>query len=140
MAKTVFLRNYKQSPVDAIPNVVMKKLLLFLIILAVIMYITRPNVEKHKEAIADKIIKATAQGGLDSTAIVCWDFEGKNAELLKQAKENPEEARKTVAEEIGKTIKVKDFYLCNVGTVTYNGKEQNVSLGMFGHVFCTGVK
>lgn len=118
----------------------MKKLLIFLIILAVIMYFTRPSSEKHKLAIADEIVKATVQGGLDSTAIVCWDFDGKNQELLKRAKENPEETRKIVAEEIGKTLKVKDFYLCNVGTVTYNGKEQNVSLGIFGHVFCTGVK
>ena len=118
----------------------MKKLLTFLIILIVIMYFTRPSSEKHKEAIADKIVKATALGGLDSKAVVCWDFEGKNEELLKQAKENPEQVVKTVAEEIGKTLKVKNFYLCNVGTVTYNGKEQHVSLGVFGHVFCTGVK
>ena len=118
----------------------MKTLLAILIILAIVMFFTRPSNEKHKQAIADLIVKASAQGGLDSKAIVCWDFEGKNEELLKQAKENPEEARKKVAEEIGKTLKVKDFYLCNVGTVTYNGKEQNVSLGMFGHVFCTGLK
>jgi hypothetical protein len=118
----------------------MKKFLTFLIILAVIMYFTRPGAEKHKEAIADKIVKATADGGLDSTAIVCWDFEGKNEELLKQAKEKPEEARKAIAEEIGKTLTLKNFWLCNVGSVNYNGKQQNVSLGMFGHVFCTGVK
>ena len=118
----------------------MRKLLTFLIILAVIMFFTRPNAEKHKQAIADNIIKAAANGGLDSTAIVCWDFEGKNEEFLKRAKENPDEARKMVAAEIEKTLQVKNFWLCNVGTVTYNGKKQNVSLGMFGHVFCTGVK
>ena len=118
----------------------MKKLLTFLIIVAVIMYFTRPSADKHKVAIADAIVKATAVGGLDSTAIVCWDFEGKNEEFLKQAKENPEKARKTVAEEIGKTLAVKNFWLCNVGSVTYNGKKQNVTLGMFGHVFCTGLK
>ena len=119
----------------------MKKLLLFLIILAVIMFFTRPSLEKHKEVIADKIVKATIDGGgLDSTAIVCWDFDGKNEELLKRAKENPEETRKMVAEEIGKSLKVKNFWLCNVGTINYNGKQQNVSLGMFGHVFCTGLK
>ena len=118
----------------------MRTLLVILIILVVVMYFTRPSSEKHKLAIADEIVKANAQGGLDSTAIVCWDFEGVNEELLKRAKENPEEARKSIAEEIGKTLKVKDFYLCNVGTVTYNGKVQNVSLGMFGHVFCTGLK
>ena len=140
MAKTVFLSHYKQSSVDTIPDVVMKKLLTFLIIVAVIMYFTRPSADKHKVAIADAIVKATAVGGLDSTAIVCWDFEGKNEEFLKQAKENPEKARKTVAEEIGKTLAVKNFWLCNVGSVTYNGKKQNVTLGMFGHVFCTGLK
>lgn len=118
----------------------MRKLLAILIILAVVMFFTRPSNEKHKEAIADEIVKATVKGGLDSTAIVCWDFEGKNEEFLKQAKESPEEARKAVAEEIGKTLKVKDFWVCNVGTIEYNGKPQSVSLGIFGHVFCTGLK
>ena len=118
----------------------MRTLLIILIILIVIMYFTRPSSEKHKQAIADEIVKASAQGGLDSKAIVCWDFEGKNEELLKRAKENPEQARKAIADEIGKTLKVKEFYLCNVGTITYNGKEQHVSLGIFGHVFCIGVK
>ena len=48
--------------------------------------------------------------------------------------------RKAVAEEVGKSLTVKDFWLCNVGTVTLNGKPQNVSFGAFGHVFCTGTK
>ena len=118
----------------------MKKLLLFLIILVLIMLFTRPSDEKHLSAIADEIIKSTGQGGLDSNAIVCWDFEGINEEILKQAKENPEEARKSIIEELRKTLAVKNFWLCNVGTVTYNNRKQNVSLGVFGHVFCTGVK
>ena len=104
------------------------------------MFFTRPSAEKHRLAIADDIVKATVKGGLDSTAVVCWDFEGKNEELLRMAKEKPEEARAKIAEEIDKTLKLKNFWLCNVGTVNYNGKEQNVTLGMFGHVFCTGVK
>ena len=118
----------------------MRTLLAILIILALIMYLTKPSAEKHKTAIADEIVKAAQQGGLDSTAIVCWDFEGKNAELVAQAQKDPEEARKAITEEVGQTLTVKNFWLCNVGTVTRNGKQQNVSLGMFGHVFCTGVK
>ena len=118
----------------------MKTLLAILIILALIMYFTRPSAEKHKMAIASEIVKAAQQGGLDSTAVVCWDFEGKNAELTNLAKQNPEEALKKVSEEVGKTLTLKDFKLCNVGTVTYNEKQQNVSLGAFGHVFCIGVK
>jgi len=118
----------------------MRTLLTILVILAVIMFFTKPSAEKHKAAIADEIVKAVQQGGLDSTAIVCWDFEGKNAEFVAQAKNSPEEARKAAMEEVGKTLKLKNFWLCNVGTVTLQGKEQNVSLGAFGHVFCTGVK
>ncbi|MBQ6166468.1 MAG: hypothetical protein IJK41_03425 [Muribaculaceae bacterium] len=118
----------------------MRKLLAILVILALIMYFTKPTAEKHKAAIADEIVKAAVAGGLDSTAIVCWDFEGKNAEFVNQAKQNPEEARKTAMEEVAKTLKLKNFWLCNVGTVTLQGKEQNVSLGAFGHVFCTGLK
>ena len=118
----------------------MRTLLAILVILAVIMYFTKPSAEKHKAAIADEIVKAAQQGGLDSTAIVCWDFEGKNAELLKAALQNPDEARKAAMEGVGKTLKMKNFWLCNVGTVTYQGKEQNVTLGAFGHVFCTGLK
>ncbi len=118
----------------------MKTLLAILIIVALIMFFTRPSIEKHKAAITDEIVKAAQQGGLDSNAVVCWDFEGKNAELVNQAKNNPEAARKAVAEEVGKSLTVKDFWLCNVGTVTLNGKPQNVSFGAFGHVFCTGTK
>ena len=118
----------------------MKALLAILIILALIMFFTRPSAEKHKMAIANEIVKAAQQGGLDSTAIVCWDFDGKNAELINQAKQNPDEVLKKVSEEVGKTLTVKDFKLCNVGTVTYNDKKQNVSLGAFGHVFCIGPK
>lgn len=104
------------------------------------MFLTRPSATKHQQAIADEVIKAAQQGGLDSTAVVCWDFEGHNAEFVAKAKNSPEEARKQATEEIGKTLKVKDFLLCNVGTVELNGKKQNVSLGAFGHVFCTGIK
>lgn len=118
----------------------MRKLLTILFILAVVMFVTRPGASKHKQAIAEVMVKAAATGGLDSTAVVCWDFEGKNAEFVNQAKNNPEEALKSAAEEVGKTLKLKDFWVCNVGTVTLNGKEQHVTLGVFGHVFCTGLK
>ena len=118
----------------------MKTFLIILIILAVIMFFTRPSVEKHKAAIAEEIVKRVQQGGLDSTAIVCWDFEGHNAELVAQAKASPEEARKAAIEEVGKTLTVKDFWLCNVGTVNRDGKTRHVSLGAFGHVFCTGLE
>ena len=67
----------------------MRKLLAILVILALIMYFTKPTAEKHKAAIADEIVKAAQVGGLDSTAIVCWDFEGKNAEFVAQAKIAP---------------------------------------------------
>jgi len=115
----------------------MRKLITILILLAIVMFFTRPSAEKHKLAIAKDIVKASQQGGLDSTAIVCWDFENRNAEFVKRAKENPEEAVKMAAEEVGKTLTVKDFWLCNVGTITRNGKKENVSLGAFGHVFCS---
>lgn len=118
----------------------MKTFITILIILAVILFFTRPSTEKHKLAIADEIVKSAQQGGLDSTAVVCWDFEGRNAEFVNQTKNNPEEARKLAAEEVAKTLEVKNFYLCNVGTVMLNGKRQNVTLGAFGHVFCTGLK
>lgn len=104
------------------------------------MFMTRPSVEKHKAAIADEIVKAAQQGGLNSTAIVCWDFEGKNKELLEKVAISPDKARESVAEEVGKTLTLKNFWLCNVGTVTLEGKQRNVSLGAFGHVFCTGLK
>ena len=104
------------------------------------MFFTRPSSDKHKLAIADEIVKSAQQGGLDSTAIVCWDFEGRNAEFVEKAKSNPEEAHKLAVEEVAKTLEVKNFYVCNVGTVTLNDKRQHVTLGAFGHVFCTGIK
>jgi len=118
----------------------MKTFLIILIILAVIMFFTRPSVEKHKAAIADVVVESARKGGLDSRAVVCWDFEGKNAEFVAQAKASPEEAKKIAIDEVGKTLTVKDFWLCNVGSIVREGKTRHVSLGAFGHVFCTGLE
>jgi len=118
----------------------MKTFLTIIIVLAIIMYFTRPGVEKHKQAIASQVVKLAQTEPLDSNAIVCWDFEGKNTSFKQQAQQNPDEALKTAAEEIGKQLEVKNFLLCSVGSLNRQGKKQHVSLGLFGHVFCTGIK
>jgi len=118
----------------------MKTFITILIILALIMFLTRPGIDKHKQAIAREVVKLTQQQPLDSTAIVCWDFEGNNAKWKEQAKKDPAAATQAAAEEIGKDLEVKNFWLCSVGSLNRQGKKQHVSLGMFGHVFCTGIK
>jgi len=117
----------------------MKTFIAILIILAVILLVTRPNADKHRQAIAREVVKLNQQGSLDSNAIVCWDFDGVNEKVNDIAGDSVAR-NQLIVDEIGKQLEVKNFWLCSVGSLNRGGKKQHVSLGLLGHVFCTGIK
>jgi len=92
--------------------------------LAVVMAFTNPSPAKHRQAVAQALSKTTAN--LDDKAVICWD--------LQKSANGP-----VTEQQLEKDLSVKDFKLCSVGTLNRQGKPVNVSLGMFGHVFCTGI-
>ena len=36
-----------------------------------------------------------------------------------------------------KNLKMKDYLVCNVGMITYEGKDYPITIGLFNHVFVT---
>ncbi|MBP5643526.1 MAG: hypothetical protein J6X10_04790 [Bacteroidales bacterium] len=103
----------------------MKKTLIIIIVLAIVVIaakLTVPNEEKHYQVAQQKLTsivgqKMTSIQGLKEVA------EGQNmdiAALIKLA--------------VGQ-MEVKDYFVCNVGKITYEGSTYPLTIGVFNHVF-----
>lgn len=103
----------------------MKIFLAILIVLVLVMLFTRPNAEAHKQAIVKEVIKAS-KSSLDNNAVICWDISDHSKQL-------------GIEQLVAQQLEVKNFWLCSVGSLNRQGQQQHVSLGIFGHVFCTGI-
>ena len=103
----------------------MKKTLVILIIIAIVMVaakMTVPNEEKHYQVAQQKL---TSLVGQKMSSLDGWKemAEGQNldiAALIKLA--------------VGQ-MEVKDYFVCNVGRITYDGKTYPLTVGVFNHVF-----
>ena len=103
----------------------MKKLLIFVIILAVLalfMKVTVPSPEKHREVAKERLSELVADkiSTIDGAKEI---IEGNNIDtklLIKMALTQ---------------LKMKDYFVCNAGFIKYDGEEYMLTLGMFGHVF-----
>lgn len=103
----------------------MKKSLIIIIVLAIVVVaakFTVPNEEKHYQVAQQKLTsvvgqKLTSIQGLKEMA------QGQNvdvAALIKLA--------------VGQ-MEVKDYFVCNIGKITYDGKTYPLTVGVFNHVF-----
>ncbi len=103
----------------------MKKTLIILIIVAIVVVaakMTVPNEEKHYQVAQQKL---TSLVGQKMSSLDGWKemAEGQNldvAALIKLA--------------VGQ-MEVKDYFVCNVGRITYDGKTYPLTVGVFNHVF-----
>ena len=103
----------------------MKKLLFFIIILAVLglfMKVTVPAPQKHHDIAKVKLNelfkeKVSTLGGV--------------VELIKG--DRMEEHM--YAEFILQGLEIRDYFVCNAGFLKYDGKDYMLTLGMFNHVF-----
>lgn len=104
----------------------MKKVLVFIIVLlvAVLMTQTVPDKKAHKEAMM-KVVKEYV------------DEEAKNKgfsdNILTRLGKNV--LTKTVETALDSKLKVDNYYVLNTTHVHLKGKDQMLSLGVFGHVF-----
>ncbi|MBO7074179.1 MAG: hypothetical protein J6W12_04670 [Bacteroidales bacterium] len=103
----------------------MKKTLIILIIVAIVVVaakMTVPNEEKHYQVAQQKL---TSLVGQKMSSLDGWKemAEGQNldvAALIKLA--------------VGQ-MEVKDYFVCNVGRITYDGSTYPLTVGVFNHVF-----
>ncbi len=99
-------------------------IIILLALLAIVMKITVPTPEKHKEVAKERLTEMV----MDKLS----DFDG--------AKEALEDCNidLNILIKMGLTqLKMKDYFVCNAGFIKYDGEEYMVTLGMFNHVFVT---
>ena len=104
----------------------MKKLLtvVILLLVAVLLIMTRPNEEAHKEAMM-KAVKEYIDDEAENRGL------GKNI-LVSLGKASIVGVVKTA---LNMKLKMNDYYLFNTTSVHVDGKDQTLSLGILGHVF-----
>ena len=103
----------------------MKKLLIVILVLAVLalfMKVTVPQPEKHREAAQQKLNELVGQK-LSSFEGIQSVVEGDDFDIR---------AWINVALD---QLEVKDYFVCNVGMVTYDGSTYPLTLGLFNKVY-----
>ena len=103
----------------------MKKLLVIIILLlvAVLMVMTVPDKQKHKEAMMEAINEYVEEEAVNKLGDNVLAKLGKGVIV------------KTVETALNSKLKVDNYYLFNTTYVRLEGEDKTLSLGMFGHVF-----
>ena len=105
----------------------MKKLLVFIIVLAILAFVmkaTVPAPEKHHEIAKVKLNELFKEKVSTFKGVV---------ELIE--KDRMEEHM--FAEFVLQGLEMRDYFVCNAGFLKYQGKDYMLTLGMFNHVFVT---
>lgn len=104
----------------------MKKLLIVVIVLlvAVLMTQTVPGKQEHKEAMMKAVEEYVEEEA---------ENRGFNDNMLNKLGKNV--VVKTIQTALNSKLKVNNYYLLNTTYIRLNGKNQMLSLGVFGHVF-----
>lgn len=103
----------------------MKKLLIFVIILAVLalfMKVTVPAPEKHHEIAKEKLNELFKEKISTFKGVV---------ELI----EGDRMEEHMFAEFLLQGLEMEDYFVCNAGFLEYEGEKYMITLGMFNHVF-----
>lgn len=103
----------------------MKKLMVIIILLlvAVLMVLTVPDKQMHKEAMMEAINEYVEEEAVDKVGDNVLAKLGKGVIV------------KTVETALNSKLKVDNYYLFNTTHVRLQGEDKTLSLGMFGHVF-----
>ena len=103
----------------------MKKVLLIIIVVAIVVIaakLTVPTEEKHYQVARQKLSTIVNQKltSIDGAKDLIQNQGGEVRELIQVALNQME---------------VKDYFVCNVGRITYNGSTYPLTVGVFGKVF-----
>lgn len=117
----------------------MKKFWIFvlvLIVIAVVMKLTVPSVEKHYDVATEQLsqfVEDRIMEGDDFDEIIGDYGIDKQAavEFLKQG----DMYKSMIRYNVENMLVMKDYIVCNVGKVTYDDKVYPLTVGLFGHVF-----
>lgn len=103
----------------------MKKLMVIIILLlvAVLMTLTVPDKQKHKDAMMEAINEYVEEEATDKLGDNVLAKLGKSVVV------------KTVETALNSKLKVDNYYLFNTTHVRLEGEDQVLSYGLFGHVF-----
>lgn len=103
----------------------MKKYLVIIILLlvAVLMVLTVPDKQKHKDAMMEAINEYVEEETVDKLGDNVLAKLGKGVIV------------KTVETALNSKLKIDNYYLFNMSRVRLDGEDQMLSLGVFGHVF-----
>ena len=100
--------------------------LLILVIAGAACYYTKPERKDHVAKLAEDLVNATL------------DLDDEKASQT--AKEMLTELEDATQNLVNSKLDVKDYGLLTIGTLNDAGKDQNVSVGIMGHVFTFGNK
>ncbi len=106
----------------------MKKLLLFILILvavAGVCVVTCPDKEAHSEALKDLV----------NTVLTEELAEGENETDAGFVAFGSMLGTGIAGIVLDNTLKVENYFVCSVGTITFDGKTKIVSIGILNHVF-----
>ena len=106
----------------------MKKLLLFILIVvavAGVCVVTCPDKEAHSEALKDLV----------NTVLTEELAEGENETDAGFVAFGSMLGTGIAGIVLDNTLKVENYFVCSVGTITYDGKTKIVSIGILNHVF-----
>jgi len=117
----------------------MKKLWIFILVLAVIavvMKLTVPSVEKHYDVATEQLSEFVEDKFMESDdydeIIDDYGIDKQAAmEFLKQG----DMYKTMIRYSVENMLVMKDYVVCNVGKITYDGEVYPLTLGIFGHVF-----
>ena len=98
------------------------RLIIVLAILAVVMKLTVPTPEKHREVAKERLSEIVMEkiSTIDGA--------------MEVIKENDIDVNMFIRLAVTQ-LKMKDYFVCNAGYVRYDGEDYMLTLGMFGHVF-----
>ena len=97
--------------------------LIVLLLVAILMVLTVPDKQQHKEAMMEAINEYVEEEAVDKLGDNVLAKLGKGVIV------------KTVETALNSKLKVDNYYLFNTTHVRLNGEDQILSAGLFGHVF-----
>ena len=106
-------------------SLAMKKTLIIIIVLAIVVIaakLTVPNEEKHYQVAQQKLSSVVNQK-LSTLQGVKEMLQGQNLDV------------RALIQVALDQMEIKDYFVCNVGKITYDGKTYPLTVGVFNHVF-----